>query len=66
MQIRMALATGDQENWRKSDEAFQAAHQRLAELQAHTAAPVRLRMAKDLESAVVAYEATTVRDPQPS
>ena len=61
MQIWMALATDDQDHWQKAGNAFRIAHEKLAELRAHTTDPARLTMAKELESAVTAYEARAAK-----
>ena len=42
MHVWMALATGDQEHWSKSDEAFKLAVERLDELTKNTTDPGRL------------------------
>src|SRR5208337_529660 len=61
MQIWMALSTDDQEHSRKAEAAFQAAHQRLADLLAHTVSPQRLATVNQLGALLTTFEAKATK-----
>ena len=62
LQVWMALASGDQNHWQKSEAAFRAAHQKIADLIPRTSDPQRLAMASQLSGLLTSYEAAAAKE----
>jgi methyl-accepting chemotaxis protein len=61
MHIWMALASGDQEHWKQSDDAFKIAGEKLDELTKNTTDPGRLAKAKQWAALIQNYKEVAIK-----